>query len=365
MFAPSWAAAGSVPPRWKPAKDCRANIQAVLCRVTPQSKEQAADPRVGRKCLGGEAAFVSDIEKVHDNLPAKLQKMFCHLRRIYIEEELEGTAYATQFPEVYRDSSGRDRVRLDGHILALSRRKVFEAKYSLTDWLNRKEQTAFGRRMEDDPSPLVPAFEMNFSGVTADPLLLYVIVHEFGHLLDFAFGHTTLRCGGNEPVCKPELAGLWPSLSWLPDEKIRPEDRYFGEFRPCYYGCEAEKTLPVENAAGVYRNFVEQKNFVSLYASVNAWEDFAESFLFYVGNTYFSPPTNSRKYFFAAIHLPGDDVINLNSRVDSGRILAKMKFMSMLDAMPWQYQPELAPTYSLEEYMRARGGPKAPAHSLF
>lgn len=349
---------------WRPAEDCRANIRAVLCRVNAQTEAQRKDPRITRECLGGEESFLPELLQVHDELPPKIQKMFCYLRCIYLEDNYAGTAYATAFQEIFQDGNGKEHVRTNGNVLALSIAKLLAGKVELRDWLNHKEQTMFGLKMTDPLSPLVPTLDADFAGVKAKPVLLYVILHEFAHLLDFSNNVNSMYCDASEPDCKSELSGLWPSISWLPNETIRPEDRYFGDFRPCYYDCDAGKLASLAQAKEIYRAFVNKKSFVSLYASVTAWEDFAESFVFYVGNKYFSPAGEENKFFYAAVTFPGDEVINLNSRTGEGRIRAKMQFMEMFDVLPWQYQADPSVSIPLEQYLRTRKLNPSSAHPV-
>jgi hypothetical protein len=352
------------PRSWSPATDCRANIRAVTCRVAPQSKNQENDPRILRPCLGDEASFITELQKVHDELPPKLRKMFCHLRKIYIEEEFYATAYASRFIETYRDEKSLERVRLKGNILGLSRQKVFESKHTLSEWLNRKEQTLFGMKMEDPLSPEIPQLDYQYIGVKANPLLIDVVIHEFGHLLDSAhrfvkyetpFDDKCLDDDNNSPECKPRLTGLWASIGWSPDGTIRPEDRYFGDYAPCYYDCPAEKQLHVSQAVPLYRAFIAKSSFVSVYASVDAAEDFAETFLFYISGNYLSPANSDAKYFISSVRFPGQsEGTNLSSIKAHGRVSAKLNFMAMFDATKWKYESRSSWSATLDEYMKRR-----------
>jgi hypothetical protein len=335
---------------WTVPQDCRANIRAAVCRVAPLTKEQENNPAFERPCLGGEGTYAAELEKVHDELPPKLQKMFCHLRRIYVEEDFYATGYASRFAEVFRDGEGKERVRFNGNVLGLSRQKVFETRYGLSEWINRKEQTLFGRKMEEPLLPaVIPQLEMDYAGVKARPMLIDVVVHEFGHMLDSAQRFNSYEISGDLEAA-PRLSGLWASVSWNPDGSIRAEDRYFGDRRPCYYGCEGDKLWPLEKAAEIYREFIRAASFVSIYASVDTHEDFAESFLYYISENYLSPKGDDAKYFYSAVKFPNEDPLNLNGR-DRGRIRAKMNFMAMFDAMPWKYEPEPF-SISLEEYTK-------------
>jgi hypothetical protein len=344
--------AGATPRSWSPAKDCRANIRAVTCRVAPLSEGQENDPRTLRRCLGGETPFVIELQKVHDELPPKLRKMFCHLRKIYIEEEFYASAYASRFTEVFRDKNNVERVRLNGNVLGLSRQKVFQSDYSLSEWLNRKEQTLFGLKMDDPLSNEIPQLDYQYIGTKANPLLIDIVIHEFGHLLDWAQRVVKYQIPNSEKCmeddtesaeCKPRLTGLWASIGWSPDGTIRPEDRYFGDYVPCYYDCPAEQKLHVSQAVPMYQAFIAKGSFVSVYASVDAAEDFAETFLFYISG------------FFPSIRFPGEsDGTSLYSFNLQDRVNAKLNFMALFDAAKWKYEHGNPGSATLEEYMKRR-----------
>lgn len=346
---------------WQPAQDCRANIRAVTCRVAGGDDARQRDPRIARPCLGGEEIYVLELTKVYDELPPKLRKAFCSLRKIYIEEEFSATGYSAIFPEVIRNPEGKDMVQFFGNVLGLSKHKIFTSKYSLSEWTNRKEQTIFGRKMEDPLLPAIPQFDISYVGVKANPLLIEVVVHEFGHMLEAAQNFITFEPSLEEkcedpandarPECLPKIGGLWSSISWLPDGNIRPEDRYFGTTAPCFYDCEEKHKLKPEMAVAFYRALIAANSFVSAYASSDPFEDFAESFSRYIAETYFFPENDGEKYFFTSVKFPDDqDPINLNSMKNRGRIHAKMNFMTMFDAMPWKYLKDRF-TINLEQYM--------------
>lgn len=342
---------------WQPATDCRANIRSVTCRVNPLTEAEAKDPRNEPVCLGGEAEYSAELELVYDELPAKLQKMFCHLRKIYIEEEFYATAYANEFREVFKDEEGKEMVRFNGNILGLNRKKIFDSKYSLQEWIDRKAQVIFGRKTEDPLLPEMPSFRFDFVGLKSNRLLMYVVIHEFGHLLDFANEVVSLRfdsfadcaqtMNANSPECNLQYAGLWSSTSWLPDGSIRPEDRYYADFRPCFYNCSPDQALDPKHAVDFYRSFAAKRSFVSTYASVNPMEDFAETFTTYMARTYLTDlESNQQKYLLATVNLPGEEPIFINWL--EGRLWAKDNFMSMFDNIPWKYQRESEYSYPLE-----------------
>lgn len=269
------------------AVDCRPQIRAAICRVAGQLAGAE------RPCLGGEENFVARIEAVHDELPEKLRNMFCYVRRIYLEEDATSSAYSLASPS--------------GHVIGLNLKNLMNGE-GLNDWLKRKEQTAFGFSFEDRAAP-IPGITWSLRAGRAPAVLLYVFLHEFGHLIE------TVN----------NLEELWAGLGWLKNGRIKNADQ-FAPSKPCYYGCLPQETWHPSEAVAIYQKFVRGKAFVSPYASVDSHEDFAETFFFY----------------FAKKHYGLEAFAEINGRAypvsgRSGRLAQKLGFMAGLDSVPWLY----------------------------
>lgn len=333
---------------WKPATDCRANIAAVLCRVNPSTEEEMKQGGVTRACLGGEEVYVQSIERVYDEMDPKVQRVFCSIRRIFVEEQFVATAYASMWPEEV-EMDGKKSWIVNGLVVGLSKQKLFVENYDISEWMNRKEQTIFGRKMSDDLLPeLVPQFTVVNGGYNADFKLLEVFTHEIGHLMDFTndlnqaeFMQCIDRDGNWIPGCQPTVMGAFPSISWKSDGTHRAEDLTFDGKLPCYYGCPEEDLHDINQAVRLYRGYVDSRAWVTPYAMNNSMDDWAETF------TYFNLFNDVRRRGKAAdvkITFPDGTSDSLFENVGKGHIHAKMDFARLFFASEWVYDMPKLPT---------------------
>ncbi|MGE0173637.1 MAG: hypothetical protein AB7T49_12645 [Oligoflexales bacterium] len=264
--------------------DCRAHIKEALCLVAPDPNHpnEVPDNSKKRSCLGGEGAYVEAFEQLYDNYPPVLQKMFCSLRKIQIEEKFFGTAYANI---VWKDEANHVS---DGAIMGI-RKSVLDEKLTLTRWSSWKEQLSFGGvvdsyTVKDD----LPKIETSSKDQIND-FLYFVVAHEFGHFLDFSNNlNEQINCSKktenpDDQVC--DFAdGSWGSLSWENTKTILPEFDF--ELRPelCFYWCDG-KTLGKDQIDSVYQG-LSNAPFVSTYSTTNARDDFAETFAYRLLNQY-------------------------------------------------------------------------------
>jgi hypothetical protein len=247
--------------------DCRSHIKSVVCLVDPRNGDQP------RECLPGSSAYAGPFEELHDHLPPVLQKMFCSLDVIYIEKVFEGTAYA---------GSTEDKTTT---VMGI-RKSVLDEGLSLNTWASWKEQLSFGGEPNSyKVSPVLPVIETSPTpGVNS--FLYFVVTHEFGHILDFANG---LNIGADN--CQPSKTeempadcafkeNTWGSLSWESSEKVRPESDFANRLGLCFYWC-AGNALNPSVIPQVYEDLVNKSQFLSTYASRQAWDDFADSLAYY------------------------------------------------------------------------------------
>lgn len=261
---------------WSSQGTCRDRIAQITCLVNPAHNREEI-----RKCQMGSGVFAEELQKIHDVLPTKLQQVFCGLEVIFIENELESLAYAGI---VSRGPNDPHQVAMIG-----IRRSLVERSYDATSVLGWKEQKTFG--LKADPFvhlPEGPRLDVSLPGSLS--ALHYVIVHEFGHILDFVNNANDFVCPEGE-TCDledPTEAGWaklvpapnsWAGLSWK--TPMLPRDEYHFPLWPklCFYGCKEQ--LTVAEMEGFYQQ-LDKTNFVTSYAAVSPWEDFAESLTFAV-----------------------------------------------------------------------------------
>lgn len=63
--------------------NCRNNIAKVICLVDPAKEGEEPEQRIYQRTSKSYAIYV---EKIYDDYPTILQKMFCSLRHIFIEK---------------------------------------------------------------------------------------------------------------------------------------------------------------------------------------------------------------------------------------------------------------------------------------
>lgn len=239
--------------------NCKAVIRKVICLVGTNS----------RQCQPGSEAYAEVFETLYDNLPESLQKMFCSMRNLYVEKEFYGTAYAGL---VY-DALGRTK----GVKMGI-RKSVLDQRLGLSHWASWKEQLSFGGNPADTYTLTdgLPTIETHTDVPVYD--LLYVIVaHEFGHMFDFGnhINNAAIEHADHSAQLSP-----WSKLSWKWGEQPLPEQDFRGRDGLCFYECHGN-SLETSQVLGLYDGLYAS-NFITSYAATNPWDDFAESFAFYV-----------------------------------------------------------------------------------
>jgi hypothetical protein len=333
---------------WQPATDCRENIRATVCVVKAPS---SVLDYFERPCQPGGEVYAEQLQAAYDYLPPKIQKIYCHTRKIWIEEEMYATGMASEYWEKFKAPDGKDYYMNNGLILSLSKVKVFDTQTDLGVWLTHKEQTAFGLKMTDPISPLMPVFKADYTGFKARAMLIDLLMHEGGHFVDFAnkvnradFMKCLDQNGQWIPDCQPPMQGAWLSLSWEYDGTIRAADSVFGGKSLCYYGpehgCKPEQMQDLNQATPLYRQFFDANSFASPYSVANPSEDFAESFLFYQTARYLRNGTTDVDWSVTFADQP-DKPVSFFDRLPFGRLDAKMDYLRIFEDGEWKYLPEV------------------------
>ncbi len=254
--------------------NCRDNIKQVICLVDPAKEGEDFS---SRKCLEGGDSYAHHFEKIYDNYPPLLQKMFCSLKHLFIEKIFFGTAYAG----TTKDQNGQ----ANGAVMGI-RQSVLDEQLSLQTWTSWKEQLSFGGVTDSYTiTPDLPQVATS-SYIEVNDLLYFILAHEFGHMFDFAnsvnkFKNcTTPVSDDEEPLCDVD-GSSWSGLSWTTNLTPKAEFDFSLRSKLCFYGCTAENKLSVTDVPLVYES-LSKTNFISTYAATNPYDDFAESLAYYV-----------------------------------------------------------------------------------
>jgi hypothetical protein len=260
-------------------QDCRENIEKVICLVDPVSPGKGSEERT---CLKGSLQYAHFFEELYDNYPPALQKVFCSLKKISIEKQLFGTAYAGTLLDKKGD--------LKGAIMGI-RQSVIDQKLHLTQWSSWKEQLSFGGKKVDyqvrDDLPQVHTANLK----NVNDFLYFVVAHEFGHIFDFSNKLNEFIHCGETPLdkCQRPKPESWTDLSWISNKKVKAQDDFHKREELCFYACK-ETSIPKTDISQLYKE-LRQRPFISTYAATNPWDDFAEGLAYvtmekFLGATY-------------------------------------------------------------------------------
>ncbi len=259
---------------WVRPTDCRANISHIICEVDPKTQ-----PFEDRACQGGEAKYIPILEKIYDSLDPINQKMFCSLRFIYIERNFIATAYAST---VYKKDASGNIVSLPGSILGF-RKAYLDLAPDFSTWATWKDQLNFTEIKMDLDLPL--KFPRFTAGPNNPSFLTDVVIHEFGHMFDFANGLTAFKFDDEncEVTNRDQLEKCpyhfveknWGSMVWKNFFTVKTEYDFLNRDRLCFYMCKTRMN-PETDLLSFYQG-LGQSVFVSTYAASNVMDDWAES----------------------------------------------------------------------------------------
>ncbi|MNJ93449.1 hypothetical protein D3C87_111310 [compost metagenome] len=255
--------------------DCKARIRSLICPVHGAPKANQI-----RECGSNVDMYAPALEAVYETLHPQMQKMFCSLQAIIVEENNgESLAYAGAHENSDKTLSA---------VLGI-RAQLLTQDHIFSDVFSWKEQKAFGVSAPPFTRlPGSPLLEARFVG--SQKVLQYVIIHEFGHIFDYVNKANDFVCKPGQ-TCPPEIGseedikklipvpGSWSALSW--ENPIQPatQDYFPLHANLCFYGCNG-KGLTLEQMPEFYRQ-LNGTHFITTYAAVSCMEDFAESTTFH------------------------------------------------------------------------------------
>ncbi len=254
--------------------ECRARVAQIVCLVDPPAFD------LTRTCRPESPQYAKYFEAHFDRSPDFIQRMYCHLEKVFVEQEFFGTAYAM--------SIGPDPTSPMTSAAIGIRREVLDSNISLDHWLSWKEETSFGGSLDSD-DPRLGILQYTTNQPTGETFQDYVLNHEFGHIFDFA-NHLSAKIdcrleqdanGQWDWVGKCLFApGTFAEISWEKMESpARAKDRFIHQEELCYYSCKNH--LDPQIAAGIFSSFMGTR-FSSLYGGNNYGDDWAEAFTQYI-----------------------------------------------------------------------------------
>jgi hypothetical protein len=259
-----------------PFADCRSQIAQVICLVDPVDSQVPGQDFFNRPCLPESKNYQSFFEAHFDRSDVVLQKMYCHLQKIFVEKISFGTAYAAVMP----DANGK----IIGGILGI-RQEVLDNPLEFPSFLSWKEEISFGGSIKST-DPLLNLIHYQSNPMSHSFTIDFLLAHEFGHLFDFA-NHVVQvsdcewddKTDSQVGTCTV-VPNTWGALSWSHAQKALPEQDYFLRDKTCFYSCNGTFLSPADTVT--IFNGLMTSNFVSTYAASNMSDDWAESFAYYI-----------------------------------------------------------------------------------
>lgn len=254
--------------------DCRAHIQNIVCLVDPMKE---GEDSAARPCLADGENYALYFENIYDHAIPTLQKMFCSLSKIYIEKQFYGSAYAGTLHSP------------DGEISSVIigvRKSILDQNLELQRWASWKEQLSFGGDASSayNVSSDLPTIQTP-SQLPINNFLYFAIVHEFGHIFDFANQvNQFTNCPDIDNKADSECAAVpdsWSSLSWKNYDETNSQNDFAKRANLCFYSCAQTTPLMAADVPLIYQGLANS-NFISTYAATNPWDDFADSLGYFI-----------------------------------------------------------------------------------
>lgn len=297
-------------------QECRSRIAEIICIVDPVDYNNPFANQYNRPCLNGGEKFEAIFQSHFDHSNVVIQKMYCSLEKIWIENSLNTTAYASP---IYDSSNNLVAAGIG------MKRDFLENPLKLNIWFSQKENSSFGQSV-DFFKFSTDLTDKNFNAIT------YAINHEFGHIFDYANKinqyDDDCQLDINPMGCKPK-SGSWGELSWLNAKVAKDLNQSQLLSALCFYNCHGE--FLEQNKSKLLFEALFKTNFQSTYATINPKEDWAEAFALYLATKSsglkLKVSTNGKEY-------------DLTEHFLSDRLKSKREFIEKFLKHPVKYPGE-------------------------
>ena len=277
---------------------CEQRIANAICLAEPVRNVFRSSQLAARQCAKASQNYKRHFLRIYHQLPPALQREMCSLDRIFVEKAFWASGYA--HPEL--------------NAIGIHRR-FLDKRTSLSEWATWKERLAFAT--DQINARLAQGRPINLPVVSANtpdgPVLAsyYVVAHELAHRMDLKNGLTR---GGS---------GSFARLSWRGRGRQAKGLTLPGDWRPpCFYRCGgARKRIDLADALTAYRRLM-RSSFVSLYATVNPAEDFAETVVYHI--------MSKRQDLNFELRIGTSKVLDLNANDRSPTLIKKLEYVERL-----------------------------------
>lgn len=257
-----------------PLHPCLKVASEAICEVAPPLKE-ADRYKDQRTCLMTDTSrYQQKIAQAFALYPELVKQQFCHLKKIYLEQDFFGPAWSAPVDEMNPQE-----------ILMGLRKKDLDQELNLEEYFSWFERQSFGG------SKLV---RVNITPALISKLapLTFTLLHEIGHAVDYRERH-------NREKNDPQFPSSWTALHWQDLEVVKTEFDFPQRKKICLNHCRGVY-LDQKKSHSFYQK-LQRHGFISQLSALNAREDFADSFAHYIFVRYlkgdFKIHTSHKKQF--------------------------------------------------------------------
>jgi len=213
--------------------------------------------------------FAKVMKRLEARLPDKVRRLLTdRLIGVFLVDHLGGTG----FTEAVRDEDRKEKYAF----IVLDRGLLLKRRAN--EWATWKENSVF--KTTSDKDVKLDVIIETPSEDNVEHAIRFILLHEIGHVLGMASG---AHPSWNEPAA---VSGRYPftTISWKMEKgevKSRYDEQFPARSLVRFYRFRTS-SLTTGQAETVYRRLFTETDFPSLQASVDVWEDFADSFALYV-----------------------------------------------------------------------------------
>jgi len=213
--------------------------------------------------------FAKVLKRLEERLPDKMRELLAdRVIGVFLVDHLGGTG----FTEAVRDEDRKEKYAF----IVLDRGLLLQRKAN--EWATWKESSVFKTGSDKDVK-LAVVIETPVED-SVENAIRFILLHEIGHVLGMVCG---THPSWNEPAA---VSDRYPftAISWKMEKGIvasRYDDLFPARKLVRFYRFQTS-SLATGQAETIYRRLFMETDFPSLQASVNIWEDFADSFALYV-----------------------------------------------------------------------------------
>ncbi len=239
---------------------CELSLRQALCETTSATSQITRNP-LSVKCSADSDKYLPALMEIYDETPEKMRLSLCTIEKVFISDNITSTAFASSITNPFGQIVGA---------LVGFKKQSFVQQPSSHDLVSWKEQLAYGGSTEflaNDPKLVQIDYDLKLTTLKKDGLF-YVLMHELGHLIDF-----------NNQVNSRFSPTAWSKLSWRTSDRALETAGFKHQDEFCFYECD--RYLAASQAQEIYAS-LQESAFITTYAGMSNYEDFAEFWVWHL-----------------------------------------------------------------------------------